>query len=152
MSRSHEAAVEAAAMEIYTASVAPTADAGALYARDHLLRGEIDKAADIVMPALVRGDASPAMQRVAASLYYVATVKKGRGRRALARPPKWMEVGSRYQALHEEQGLTWEESVAQLMTEFPRGKTSIEGAVRFYLSVQKKVDNLIDRKPPISPR
>lgn len=152
MSHTRESAVEAAAMEIYTASAAPIADARALYARDHLLRGEMDAAADIVMPALVKGIASPHMQRVAAALYHMATVKKGRGRRSLARPPKWMEIGSRYEALHAEQGLTWAEAVEQLMTEFRRGKTSIEDAVRFFLDVQKKVGDLTDHQHPLSPR
>lgn len=110
-------------------------------AKNLLLSGRKDEAAEIVMPALIEGTASPVMQKVAAALYYFASGKAGRGPRLKPRPQNWHEIGTRYDQLYEA-GLTYDDVLQKMVEEFKMSKSSVETSLRFYKAVYKKLDEL----------
>jgi hypothetical protein len=111
-------------------------------AKNLLLSGRKDLAAEIVMPALIEGTASPVMQKVAAALYYFASGKTERGPRLKPRPQYWYEIGTTNDLLRQA-GLTYGPALEKMAKEFKMSESSVEMSLRFYRAVFKKIDELL---------
>lgn len=116
-------------------------DCNAWRAKDLLLSGQIDDAAEIVMPILLTGTASPAMQKIAVALYYYATGKPDRGPRPKPRPQNWYKIGDLYDELRE-QDLTYEDTIQRIVKKFNMSRSSVETSRRFYKAVAEKFEEL----------
>lgn len=145
MSRIDTDVVEQVATEIISLAEqgARQGDSLALQAKDCLLTGRLDDAADIVIPALLDGKASSQMQKVGAFLYYFAAVKKEAGRPRIPRPRMWEEIGRSYQWLRKDK-VKWDDAIPRIMKEFGMKRTAVVNAVLFSLAVEKKIDEILE--------